>query len=167
MGVKKAEEKYRCTVCGKEIVVTKVGTGELVCCGKSLKKSEGKNKNRLKILFVDDEPDLLKLAGIRIGGWGHNLITAASGESAISAVINKKPDVIVLDYILPDMDGISILQKIRKIDEKVIVIMLTGHPSKDVSTWANKLKVRAFITKGTRDPGVFTSLKEIIDTIAE
>lgn len=40
MNVKKIGEKYRCNVCGNEVVVTKVGGGELVCCGKSMEKIE-------------------------------------------------------------------------------------------------------------------------------
>ena len=41
MGVKKVGEKYRCTVCGNEVEVTKVGGGELVCCGKPMEKTAG------------------------------------------------------------------------------------------------------------------------------
>ena len=41
MGVKKVGEKYRCTICGNEVEVTKVGGGELVCCGKPLEKPAG------------------------------------------------------------------------------------------------------------------------------
>lgn len=43
MGVKKIGEKYKCNVCGNEVVVTKVGGGELVCCGKPMDKIEGGN----------------------------------------------------------------------------------------------------------------------------
>jgi desulfoferrodoxin-like iron-binding protein len=41
MAVKKIGEKYRCNVCGNEVIVSKVGAGELVCCGKSMEKIEG------------------------------------------------------------------------------------------------------------------------------
>ena len=41
MGVKKVGEKYRCGVCGNEVEVTKVGGGELICCGKPMEKTEG------------------------------------------------------------------------------------------------------------------------------
>jgi desulfoferrodoxin-like iron-binding protein len=41
MAVKKAGEKYRCNICGNEVVVTKVGGGTLVCCGKNMEKIEG------------------------------------------------------------------------------------------------------------------------------
>ncbi len=44
MAVKKVDEKYRCNVCGNEVVVTKVGGGELVCCGQSMEKAEDKEK---------------------------------------------------------------------------------------------------------------------------
>ena len=41
MAVKKIDERYKCNVCGNEVIVTKVGGGELVCCGKSMEKKEG------------------------------------------------------------------------------------------------------------------------------
>jgi|GEM_PF-176424 len=179
MGFKKIVEKYRCNVCGNEVVMTKMGRGELVCCGKPIEKIEEENKredkntikkenrDRLKILLVDDEPGLLELVGMRISGWGHDLITAVSGEKAISALIEKKPDIIILDYVLPDMDGITTLKKIRDIDEKVPVIMLTAHPSKDAMIWADKMGVRAFIPKCKTDSDMCDSLKETIDLIAE
>ena len=49
MAVEKVGEKYRCDVCGNEVIVTKVGGGELVCCGQPMEKIENIERNRIKI----------------------------------------------------------------------------------------------------------------------
>ena len=92
-----------------------------------------------KVLLVDDEKDLLGLIGSRIEMWGYSLITAPDGMTAINAVKNEKPDIVVLDYIMPEVDGIEVLEQIRKIDKKIPVIMFSGHP--DTRSYVPKLSV--------------------------
>ena len=100
-----------------------------------------------KVLLVDDEKDLLGLIGSRIEMWGYSLITAPDGMTAINAVKNEKPDIVVLDYIMPEVDGIEVLEQIRKIDKKIPVIMFTGHPDTRSIKGAEKLGVSSYVPK--------------------
>ena len=68
----------------------------------------------LKLLLVDDEMDFLKIMEARIKSWGYDVIKAANGSEALKSVEKDCPDAVVLDYMLPDMDGIDVLKKIRK-----------------------------------------------------
>jgi DNA-binding NtrC family response regulator len=100
-----------------------------------------------RILLVDDEADFLALMGSRIERWGYDLITASGGREAVEAVESKNPDAIVLDFLMPEMDGAETLRKIRKINKRIPVIMFTAHPDIKVIAGTEKLGVSAFIPK--------------------
>lgn len=119
--------------------------------------------DKLKILLVDDETDLLELLGRRIETWGYELIEASDGKKAIEAVMTKDPDIVVLDYKLPDMDGVSVLKEIRKINSEIQVIMFTAHPDGDIITDAKKEGISAFVPKLSAYVEVIPSLKAAID----
>jgi len=100
-----------------------------------------------KILLVDDEADFLEVVGERIRSWGYDCLYASNGKEALDAVRSKKPDMVILDYIMPVMDGVATLKEIRNIDDSLPVVMLTAHPDIKVIKGAEKLGVGAFIPK--------------------
>ncbi len=118
---------------------------------------------KIKILLVDNEPDFLELIGRRIEEWGYDLIKATTGKEAVNAVRNKLSDIVILDYAMPDMDGIATLQKIREIDDKIAVIMFTAYPSVDALKWSEKLNVSAFIPKLSMYSDAISSLRVAIE----
>jgi len=83
---------------------------------------------RINILLVDDEPDFRETMGAIIEGWGYDLIEASNGKEAVDAIMGKNPDIVVLDYMMPGMNGVLTLKKIREINGKIPVIMFTAHP---------------------------------------
>ncbi|ROS76599.1 response regulator transcription factor [Cellulomonas sp. PhB143] len=80
----------------------------------------------LRVLVVDDEPNLAELltAALRYEGW--DISTALDGRSAIRLARDVDPDVIVLDVMLPDLDGISVLRRVRAHRPEVPVLFLTA-----------------------------------------
>lgn len=85
----------------------------------------------IRVLAVDDEPsltDLMKMA-LRYEGW--DVRTAASGEQALTEARDFRPDVVVLDVMLPDLDGMSVLQRLRSAGDDVPVLFLTAKDSLD------------------------------------
>jgi len=120
---------------------------------------------KLKILLVDDEPDFVELIGMRILEWGYDFLKAFNGREAIESVKNKKPDIIILDYVMPMMDGVSTLKEIRKFDDKVPVIMFTNYPNMKTIANTKKLGISAFIPKLSVYPDVLTSLRSTIEMI--
>lgn len=82
--------------------------------------------NRKKLLLVDDEPDLLKMVTAILKDDGfENIVTAASVREGVAAAEKEKPDLAVLDVMLPDGDGFSLMQQIRLFTD-VPVIFLTA-----------------------------------------
>ena len=102
---------------------------------------------KVKVLIVDDEVDYLGLMQERIEFWGYEVILALDGKGALTMVKEKKPDVVILDYFMPGMDGIAVLKQIRSSDEKIPVIMFTAHPEIKNIKGAQELGVSAFIPK--------------------
>ncbi len=119
--------------------------------------------DRLKILLVDDEADFLETMGAIIKGWGYDLITAVSGKKAIDAVMAQKADIVILDYMMPGMDGVITLKEIRKMDKEIPVIMFTAHPDIKIMKGAEKLGVSAFIPKLSAYSDVQSGLKAALD----
>jgi DNA-binding NtrC family response regulator len=87
-----------------------------------------------RVLLVDDEVDFTAVLKERMEARGLNVVTAASGPEAVQAVRKKTFDAIILDLLMPGMDGIETLKEILKLDDKAQVILLTGHatPKKGV-----------------------------------
>jgi len=100
-----------------------------------------------KVLIVDDEEDFRKVIGERIRSWGYDVIEAAGGKEGVETVKKEKPDAVVLDYMMPGMDGMATLKQIRRLDKDVAVIMFTAHSEMKLMEGAQKLGVTAFIPK--------------------
>jgi two-component system KDP operon response regulator KdpE len=76
-----------------------------------------------KVLVIDDDPSLLRAMRLGLKAGGHEVITAANGESGLSQAAIGQPDVIVLDIGLPDLDGLSVSKQIRQWSEVPIIIL--------------------------------------------
>lgn len=86
------------------------------------------NPGSYKVLIVDDEPDILEFIGYNLKKEGYNVYTAASGKEGIESARKNNPNLILLDIMLPEMDGIEVCEEIRKIPElsQVTVAFLTA-----------------------------------------
>ncbi|QLE01542.1 response regulator transcription factor [Galbibacter sp. BG1] len=71
-------------------------------------------KREIKILLVDDEPDILEIVGYNLSSEGYNVTTAKNGIDAIAKAKKEKPHLIILDVMMPEMDGIETCEQIRK-----------------------------------------------------
>jgi len=119
--------------------------------------------NKKKILVVDDEEDLLKIMESRIESWGYEVLFASNGKDAIEVVKNKSPDIIILDYKMSDMDGVSTLREIRKIDSKIPSIMFTAYPDERSIKGSEDMGVTAFIPKLSAYSNSNLALRTAID----
>ena len=79
-----------------------------------------------KILAVDDDEKIRGLLHVMLRRKGHHVITASSGQPGIDLFRRERPHVTILDFEMPDMDGLAVLREIRAVDPQAPVIMLTG-----------------------------------------
>jgi len=85
-------------------------------------------KRDIKILLVDDEPDILEIVGYNLSSEGYKVITAENGEEGVKKAKKEKPHLIILDVMMPEMDGIEACEQIRLVPElkDVIITFLTA-----------------------------------------
>lgn len=114
----------------------------------------------MKIMVVDDEKNILMLYKSELEDEGYEVVAANSGKEAIEIFEREKPDLITLDIMMPDMDGIQVLRQLKQKSPNTPVIMLTAYDYRDdFSVWASD----AYVVKSSD----LSNLKETIKQIAE
>jgi two-component system alkaline phosphatase synthesis response regulator PhoP len=91
-------------------------------------------KKEIKILLVDDEPDILEIIGYNLMQEGYQIVTAANGKEAVAMAKKERPQLIIMDVMMPEMDGMEACEIIRKTPElsQTIITFLTAR-SEDYS----------------------------------
>ena len=102
-------------------------------------------------LLVDDDPKSLKLLAVKLTQEGYRTIAAESGKEALEAIELEKPGLVLLDIMMPEMDGIETLKRIKKFDPDIPVAMVTA-------VWDNDEAKKAF------DAGAYEYITKPIDT---
>lgn len=82
--------------------------------------------NPINVLVVDDETVLAEMVSMALRYEGWNITTAADGAAAVAAARNNRPDVVVLDVMLPDMSGLDVLRRLREQNPNLPVLLLTA-----------------------------------------
>jgi len=100
-----------------------------------------------KILIVDDELFMRAILTKVINSAGFETIGAENGREAISLFKKYEPDLVLLDYKLPDINGLDVLKELKKIRENISVIMLTAHGNIQDAVIAMKLGAYDYLTK--------------------
>lgn len=100
-----------------------------------------------KILTVDDDPDILKLLGMRLQAAGYQVLAAANGEEALAQIAINRPALVISDLRMPGMDGMTLFDAIHQKDPALPVIMLTAHGSIPEAVEATQRGVFGFLTK--------------------
>lgn len=92
-----------------------------------------------KILVVDDEENIRELYRVELSEEGYHVELAENGNQALSKFESFRPDLVTLDVIMPGMNGIEVLQRIREKNPSVPVLLLTafGDFRQDFKTWAS------------------------------
>jgi DNA-binding NtrC family response regulator len=113
----------------------------------------------LRVLIVDDEEVIRRGMGRALEGKGVETHAAASGQEALALLSRHDFDVVFLDIRMPDMDGISVLKKIRAKHLFTQVIMITGYPSIDTAVQCVKIGATDYLVKPIRIADLKNALK--------
>ena len=102
-----------------------------------------------KILIVDDEPFMLRLIQHHLENAGYEMIKARNGREAVEAATREKPRLVVMDAMMPNMDGLSALRQLKQgaSTRAIPVIMLTANPHKYTREEAESSGAAIFLTK--------------------
>ncbi len=100
-----------------------------------------------KILLVDDEADVTELMQSFLEHAGYTIITANRAKNALELVELEKPSVVFLDVVMPEMDGLECLKRIKKTAPETIVIMVSGLQDEGVAKEAIRYGAYDYVTK--------------------
>ncbi len=116
-----------------------------------------------KILIADDSQFMRKLLkDILVRGGYNDLIEAANGKEALEKYEKEKPDLVLLDIIMPEVDGTEVLEKLNKSDiEKIIIITAVGQEK--MKDKAKALEVEHYIVKPFEEKEVLKEVKKILE----
>ncbi len=105
--------------------------------------------DKKRVLVVDDDVDIAKMLKVRIEAEGYEFMNVMDGKEMFEVLNIKKPDVILLDIMLPNMDGYSVLREMRKHEEyaNIPVIILSAKEKKKVGDLFILEKIAFFIEK--------------------
>jgi CheY-like chemotaxis protein len=101
-----------------------------------------------KILIADDAPAVLDVLDDVLTMEGHHVIRATTGGEALRRFHEARPDLAVLDIIMPDMDGVVVLEAIRRIDAELPIILITGLVGEALGKKVEQYPAVVFFEKG-------------------
>lgn len=101
----------------------------------------------IKILIVDDDKDICDYMEILLSQAGYTVETQTDPRKAVEQVKTQDFHVVVLDIMMPELDGMEVLEEIRKFDNDIAVIIFTGNPSVDTAVQSMKFNVADYIKK--------------------
>jgi len=87
--------------------------------------------NKLDILVVDDQPGVRQLLGIIVSEQGDNVREAQNGKEAVDLVKKWKPDLVIMDILMPVMGGVEALEKMKILNPNLPVVMMTAYGSEE------------------------------------
>ena len=88
--------------------------------------TDGRKRPEARLLVVEDEPNILELLAASLRYAGFDVITAGGGTEAVQAAQRHRPDLLVLDVMLPDMDGFDVVRRLRGGGDRIPVVFLTA-----------------------------------------
>jgi two-component system alkaline phosphatase synthesis response regulator PhoP len=127
------------------------------------------NKKDIKILLVDDEPDILEIVGYNLSNEGYQVITAENGLEGVKKAKKERPHLIILDVMMPEMDGIEACEIIRKNpDLKDILITFLTARGEDYSQVAGfDAGADDYITKPIKPKVLVSKVKALLRRFKE
>lgn len=126
-------------------------------------------KKDIKILLVDDEPDILEIVSYNLASEGYEVFTAKNGVEAVAKAKKKQPHLIILDVMMPEMDGIEACEVIRGIPEleNTIITFLTAR-NEDYSHVAGfEAGADDYITKPIKPKVLLSKVKALLRRLKE
>ena len=117
------------------------------------------------ILVVDDEEDIRYALEIYLSHFGYKILKAENGEAALSLFRVFSPHIILTDIKMPGMDGIELLQKVKRENPDTEVIMITGHGDMDLAINSIRNDATDFLIKPINDEALEIALKRAHDRL--
>lgn len=118
----------------------------------------------MKLLIVDDDINIQRLYKEELEEEGYEVIVASTGKDALELFEKENPDIVSLDILMPDIDGISLLRKMKELKPKIPIIMSTAYDYRDdFAVWASE----AYIVKSSDLGELKQTIKKLLKECSE
>lgn len=115
----------------------------------------------MKILIIDDEVAVASLLAESVKLQGHEAVVAVSGAEGLALLEQKRPDAVFLDIVMPGLNGIDVLRRIRQARQELPVIVITGRASSEQIDEARRLGITECVEK----PFILKQLNRALQTL--
>ena len=122
-------------------------------------------EQKIRLLLVDDEPDLVQMVSVRLKAAGYEIATAYDGQEALEKVRQAQPDLMILDLMLPKLDGYKVC-RLLKFDERTRVIpilIFTARAQVEDVTLATECGADAYLTKPFEAKALLAKIQELLE----
>ncbi len=118
-----------------------------------------------KILIVDDEEDVVDVVKVVLESEGYEVITSENGKKALEVLKTQHPDLIILDIMMPEMDGVEVCSRLRKMEKMndVPIVMFSAKLSAVDKKESFDAGADGFITKPFNTKGFTTSIRTYLE----
>lgn len=116
-----------------------------------------------KVCIIDDEASIRDIYQTALSADGYEVVTAVDGEDGLRVIREQKPDIILVDIMMPKMDGLELMREIRKDSDfhKIPIIVMTNVDDRNIAQKAGNLNVEFYLTKSLFEP------KKVVAIVAE
>lgn len=121
-------------------------------------------ERKTRLLLVDDEPDLVQMVSVRLKAAGYEVSTAYDGQEALEKVKESHPDLMILDLMLPKLDGYKVC-RLLKLDERtrgIPILIFTARAQVEDVTLATECGADAYLTKPFEAKVLLGKLQELL-----
>ena len=123
-------------------------------------------KANTRILVVDDEPHIVKIVEARLKANGYEVITGTNGDEALAKAKEEKPDLIILDVMMPDPNGFQVCRTLKDDPEycNIPVILLTAKTTEGDKLWGIESGADGYVTKPYNAEVLMGKIKDLLET---
>ena len=116
------------------------------------------------VLVIDDEEGIRNLLDTLLSRKGYEVVLASNGQRGLELFHRKRPDVVVLDLKMPQMDGLTVLQQVRQLNPTQPVVILTGAGTAEAQQQVRALEVTEYVEKEFSLHRLGDALKRLLNT---
>ena len=118
--------------------------------------------SRGRVLIVDDEPDILLMLRVNLESEGYDTALAGDGETALRRIEEERPDVVLLDVMMPVMDGWGVLSNLHRMDPRPRILVLSAKSGDRDFAKAYELGADEYVTKPFDPDGLIESIELLL-----